>query len=257
MNFKKTALISAAAILALSAAACGKVEKDSSDIALDIHTATNNVESTTTSDDESTTTTAAVTTSAVSTKPGVTTTKKGYSANTNGSAPTVTTPADKKPAQDNPTPPPDEPDTQAPPEPTSPPTEPPTEPPVEEVKFDFGSLQADAAPFIADIPVQFTRGGGDGCVTGNYDVISYKSSDIVIDCYVDGGVEYIFSVMINSDICSTSQGIKVGSSRAEVEAAYGIGDGGSNSVCYTEGSKEMWIDYSGDTVSGIQFYIAV
>lgn len=258
MNSKKAALFSAAAIFALSAAACGKVEKESSDVALDIHTATSAVD-TTSEGDEAAVTTAVSTTSAVSTKSGETTTKKGYSAKPSGSTHTTAAPQEPVPAQTDPVDPdpqtPDAPDPTEPP--TEPPTDPPTEPPAQDVKFSFDSLQSDAAPFIAEIPVQFTRGGGGGCVTGNYDVVSYKSSDISIDCYVDGGVERIFSVTINSNICSTDQGITVGSSRAEVEAAYGTGDGGDQSVCYTDGSKEMWIDYSGDSVLSIQFYIAV
>ena len=128
MNSKKAALFSAAAIFALSAAACGKVEKESSDVALDIHTATSAVD-TTSEGDEAAVTTAVSTTSAVSTKSGETTTKKGYSAKPSGSTHTTAAPQEPVPAQTDPV----DPDPQTPdaPDPTEPPTEPPTDPPTE------------------------------------------------------------------------------------------------------------------------------
>lgn len=258
---KKTMFIAAAAFLALSAAACGKVDKESSDVALDINTATSEIASSSEDSSDKAVTTS-VTTSAVSTKEGETTTKKGYSAKPNNSTHTTASPDAPDPTQAEPEP--DNPDPQTPPEPTpeptdpptAPPTDPPTEPPVD-VEFNFDSLQSDAAPFISQLPVQFTKGSGAGCVTGNYDVVSYRSPEITIDCYVDGGVEYIFSITINEDVCSAAGGITIGSSRADVVAAYGAGTGDPNSVCYQDGSKELWIDYTGDTVSGIQYYIAV
>jgi len=259
MNSKKASFIAAAALLALAAASCGKVDKESSDVALDINTATSEV-TVTSEDDSDAVTTAAVTTSAVTTKEGETTTKKGYSAKPSGDTHTTAAPHAADPTQAAPEP--ADPEPQSPPEPeppapTDPPTEPPTEPPAEDVKFNFDSLQSDAAPFISGLPVNFTKGTGAGCVTGNYDVVSYRCPEITIDCYVDGGIEYIFSVTINSNVCSTAEGITVGSSRAEVEAAYGVGEGGPESVLYKNGSKELWIDYSGDSVASIQFYIAV
>lgn len=270
MNFKKAAFISAAALLLLSAAACGKVEKESSDVALDINTATNAVETTSEGDTAETTTAVAGTTSAVTTKEGETTTKKGYSAKPGESTHTTAaphntdTPGDPQEPQNPQDPEPSEPDPQTPqdpdpvvPDPVTPAVEPPTDPPAQNVKFSFDSLQSDAAPYIAGLPVQFTRGGGNGCLSGNYDVVSYRCPEITIDCYVDGGVERIFSVIINDSVCSTPEGITIGSSRAEVEAAYGTGDGDPDSVRYSNGNKELFIDYSGDSVIGIQFYIDV
>lgn len=258
MNSKKTMFIAAAAFLVISAAACGKVDKESSDVALDINTATSTVTETS-EDGSNAVTTTAVTTSAVTTKDGETTTKKGHSAKPNGSTHTTAAPNAADPTQAAPEP--DNQEPQTPPEPESEPTEPPTEPPTsapaQDVKFSFTSLQDNAANYIAGIPVQFTRGGGDACTNGGYDVVSYRSPEIVIDCYVDGGVEYIFSVTINENVCSTAEGITIGSSRADVVAAYGAGTGEPDSVLYNDGSKELWIDYSGDTVSCIQYYIAV
>lgn len=257
MNSKKAAIISAAAIMLLSASACGKVEKESSDVALDINTATSAVETTSEGDTE-TTTTAVTTTTAITTKKGETTTKKGYSADSDGTIPTEAAPHATEAPTDAPTEAPTDAPTEPPTEaPTDAPTEPPTSAPADEVKFSFTSLQDNAANYIAGIPVQFTRGGGDACTNGGYDVVSYRSPEIVIDCYVDGGVERIFSVTINQSVCKTDKGITIGSTRAEVEAAYGTGDGGTSSVLYNDGGKELWIDYSGDSVSGIQFYIAV
>lgn len=261
MNSKKTMFIAAAAFLALSAAACGKVDKESSDVALDINTATSDV--TASSDDSSdAAVTTSVTTSAASTKEGETTTKKGYSAKPDNSTHTTAAPNAAEPPKADPEPDNQEPQTppEPTPEPTDPPTDSPTDPPTEppvNVEFSFDSLQSDAAPFISQLPVQFTKGSGAGCVTGNYDVVSYRSPEITIDCYVDGGIEYIFSVTINENVCSTAEGIAIGSSRADVVAAYGAGLGEPDSVLYNDGSKELWIDYSGDTVSGIQYYIAV
>lgn len=263
MNSKKAAFISAAALLLLSAAACGKTDKESSDIALDINTATNTVETTSESED-ATATTAVTTTSVVTTKAGETTTKKGYSAKSDGSTHTTAAPQDADPSQNTQDPEPDDPDPQTPtdpepvePDPATTAVEPPTDPPAQNVKFNFDSLQSDAAPYIAALPVQFTRGGGNGCLSGNYDVVSYRCPEITIDCYVDGGVERIYSVLINENVCSTPEGITIGSSRAEVEAAYGTGEGDPSSVRYSNGDKELFIDYSGDSVICIQFYMDV
>ncbi len=263
MNSKKAAFISAAILLTVSAAACGKVEKESSDVALDINTSTSEVETTVASEDDSKSVTTSVTTTSGS-KGSATTTKKGYNAKSDGEIPTTAAPHNADPDPNAPDPPSDDPGTPAPqePEPTAPPaddppTEPPTDPPVQNVEFNYDSLQSDVSAYISALPLQFTKGGGAACTAGGYDVVTYKCSDIEIECYVDGGTERIFHILINSAGFPTAEGIAVGSTRADVEAAYGAGEDLGGFVSYISGSKELSIYYSGDSVTCIEYYIAV
>ena len=78
-----------------------------------------------------------------------------------------------------------------------------------------------------------------------------------VQCYIDGGVEYFFDYDILGGNYSTSKGIKVGSSRADVEAAYGAGEESGNMLIYNDGAKQLIFTLNGDTVSEIDFYVPV
>ena len=74
---------------------------------------------------------------------------------------------------------------------------------------------------------------------------------------MNGDTPYIYEIDITNGDYSTSNGITVGNSRADAESAYGTGEEIGNYVIYYDGDKELDIEYDGDTVKSIIFYMAV
>lgn len=131
------------------------------------------------------------------------------------------------------------------------------EPEKKNVQFSTDLLLANAADTIAVLGAPASSSVSAACTSNGSDVKDYYYPDLKIECYIDGGADYIFSIEITGGDYTTSKGIKVGSSRADVEAAYGTGEEASGMIIYSDGSKEMDITYSGDTVSRIDFYTPV
>lgn len=133
------------------------------------------------------------------------------------------------------------------------------EPQKEEVKFNIDFLLSDAKDIISNLGTPVYEGGGAACLTNGHDDKIYQYDGLEIQCYVDGDKEYIFQINITGGDYQTDKGIKVGSSRADVESAYGTGTESGNMIIYSSGNNEMDIQYndSGDTVISIFFYTPV
>lgn len=271
----KALLVATALFLAMSAVSCGKDDSTESDVSISLseqQTATKNTSAETTADKPETTATtdSAETTTATTDESGTTTgtdtttetsaevTTDTTSAETAGTAvpqAEATTPTEANEQQpENPAP------TEAPPADTQPPeTEPPTEAPTqsEPVKFKMEDLLSDASGIIANLGTPSYSGGGAACLTNGHDDKIYQYDGLEIQCYIDGDVEYIFQINITGGDYQTDKGIKVGSTRAEVESAYGTGTESGNMIVYSSGNNEMDIQYNGDTVASIFFYTPV
>ncbi len=143
---------------------------------------------------------------------------------------------------------------------TDPPeTEPPaTEPPVvQQVQFSLDNLDNSAVDFVASLGDALDVQDATGCLSNGADQRIYVYDGMKLSCYMNGDTPYIYEISITNGNYSTSNGITVGSSRADVESAYGTGEESGSYVIYYDGDKELDIEYDGDTVKSIVFYMAV
>lgn len=133
-----------------------------------------------------------------------------------------------------------------------------TQPVAQEVKFSTDDLLKNAADIIAALGGSPVTSTAPACTSNGCDVKTYDyAGELKIQCYIDGGVEYFFDYDILGGNYATSKGIKVGSSRADVEAAYGTGEESGNMLIYNDGAKQLIFTLNGDTVSEIDFYVPV
>ncbi|MDE5583922.1 MAG: hypothetical protein K2J08_09480 [Ruminococcus sp.] len=140
-------------------------------------------------------------------------------------------------------------------------TEPVTEPQQNSLQFSLDNLLSNASGIISSLGTPDYEGVSPACTSNGKDVKTYQYKGLEIQCYVDGGSEYIFSIEITENIHSTDKGITVGSSRAEVETAYGTGTESGGYTVYESTAdnvtREIDIKYSGDTVVSVIFYTPV
>lgn len=141
---------------------------------------------------------------------------------------------------------------------TEPPaTEPPaTEPPVQ-VQFSMDNLSGSAADIINALGEPLDVQNAAGCLSNGADQRIYTYDGLQISCYIQDDVPYIYQIMITNSNYSTTAGITVGSSRTDVETAYGTGEESGGYVIYAGDGKELDVQYNGDTVSSVIFYMPV
>lgn len=247
MNSKFTTIIAVAALCAaVSAVSCGKDKNSSSsDVVLDIKTTTVSAESTT----DVTTTSAVTTTKAKVTTTTAKTTAAIVEEETTPVA--VETPEEPEPAEEEPEYIEEEPEEAY--------EEPQEEQPVAETPsnnnttFTFSNIDQPISSITSilgagaqsTVPSCIPKGDGSDSNT----VYSYSGLDVLT--YTMGGAEYVGEIDITGGSFATDKGIKVGSSRAEVTAAYpGAGSSGSD-LFADSGNQEIYFYMSGDTVSKI------
>ncbi|MCM1315729.1 MAG: hypothetical protein NC205_01905 [Prevotella sp.] len=294
---KKALMAATAAILALSAVSCGKDDGESSvSIAYGESTKTtvteeaeekttktvsdtkttaatteiSGTETTTTTTDTGEEISSETTTSAESSE--IATTATTVPAETTSPAETTTQAITETPTEEN-TPAPDDnndnnnnnndnnndtpPAITLAPETPEPATEIRTENNTFDFKFTIDNLLNDASGLLAMLGTPDYSGEAPGCTSNGNDVKIYQYDGLEIQCYIDGSTEYIFSIEITNDKYITDHNIKTGSTRAEVESAYGTGETSGNMTVYYTGNNEMDIEYNGDTVTSIFFYAPV
>lgn len=269
----KALLIATATLLALSAVSCGKDDTESSvSISLsDQVTSTKeaSTETETVTESATVTTTETTTNTTSGTATTAVTSTSDVAENTEVTI-TAIVPAESSQAEETTQPEQSEqpennetsPETPSPenpsPEVTEPATEAPTEAPqVEQVKFKMEDLLSDASGIIPKLGTPDYVGQSPSCLSNGLDDKTYQYSGLEIHCYVDGSTEYIYMITINGGDYETDKGIKIGSSRADVESAYGTGSNSGNMTIYTSGNNEMDIQYSNDSVTSIFFYTPV
>lgn len=261
MNFKITALLAAAALCAVTAVSCGKDETSSSDVVLDVNNSTTSSSETATTaeKDEAATTTAVTTkdpkktttTTSSSKKPATTTTaaadnnndEPDENDNQGGDDQSHDDPQQDEPQNDQPDPEPQQP---------------------QEGSFSNGDLNFNGTALLGNADGLISSLGNPndvieapGCLSNGADQKIYYYSGIEVSCYVMNGSETVYDITIIGAGYSTPKGISVGSSRSDVEAVYGKGDGGSDTVIYGSADFGLYIFYNGDTVSTIDYYASV
>ena len=261
MNSKITALLAAAALCAVTAVSCGKDETSSSDVVLDINNSTTSSSETTTTaeKDEAATTTAVTTkdakktttTTSSSKKPATTTTvaadnnndEPDENDNQGGDDQSHDDPQQDEPQNDQPDPEPQQP---------------------QEGSFSNSDLNFNGTALLGNADGLISSLGNPndvieapGSLSNGADQKIYYYSGIEVSCYVMNGSETVYDITIIGAGYSTPKGISVGSSRSDVEAVYGKGDGGSDTVIYGSADFGLYIFYNGDTVSTIDYYASV
>lgn len=156
--------------------------------------------------------------------------------------------------------------------PTDPPVEeaPATEAPTEEpaapaavgsfdnsdLSFNGGSLLGDASGLVGAMGAPSSVDEAAGCLSNGADQKIYHFGGVDVSCYVQDGAEYIYDITITGGY-TTSKGIGIGSSKADVIAAYGEGADSGQYILYGSGDYGLYIYFSGDSVSMIDYYAAV
>ena len=88
------------------------------------------------------------------------------------------------------------------------------------------------------------------------DMYVYDYSGMTIQCYSSGGVKYVGAIHITGSNYATPEGVGIGSSKSDVEAAYGSGlVQGSGNILY-RGAYNLEFIMNGDTVSEIDYDLA-
>lgn len=239
MKNKLAALFAIAAVFAASAASCGNDDPEDSTVPELPSLTTSAEEETeeTTAEDESEKTTEASTEKKTKAEK---TTEADSEKKTEAEEENKNAPDDSDP----------EPEPQPDPEPNP-------EPAPQDVKFGFESLHSDASEIIAALGEPLDVQTAPACFSNGADSKIYLYDGLTIECYVLNGLEKICCVTITNASYSVSSGITIGSSQADVEAAYGAGESAGAYTIYYNGSNELDIKYSNGSVAEIMFYTEV
>lgn len=114
-------------------------------------------------------------------------------------------------------------------------------------------MHASAAPVLEALgqPKSYTEEAS--CAFEGLDK-TYFYGSFYLTTYPLGEEDHIFSLWLVDDSLPTPEGIYIGSTQAEVEAAYGTeGFNGTNAYVMTKGSSKLTIILDGTTVSSIQY----
>lgn len=116
-------------------------------------------------------------------------------------------------------------------------------------------LYAEAAPVIAALgePTKYSESAS--CAFDGLDK-NYYYGNLYIDTYPEGGKDYIYGWWFADDTLTTAEGIYIGASQADVEAAYGADTfNGTNAYVITKGEGTLTVIMKDGVVSSIQYAI--
>ncbi|MBE6950522.1 MAG: hypothetical protein E7451_04205 [Ruminococcaceae bacterium] len=114
-------------------------------------------------------------------------------------------------------------------------------------------MNAEAAPVLEALgePVSFTEEAS--CAFEGLDK-TYNYGGFFLQTYPLGDADYIYSVWLMDDSSTTPEGIYIGATQAEVEAAYGADAfNGSNAYILTGTTSTLTIILADGVVSSIQY----
>ena len=82
----------------------------------------------------------------------------------------------------------------------------------------------------------------------------YTYGSVVITTYPDNEVDYVYTIDLKDDTVETDEGLFIGASKEDVEAAYGTpGDKTDIAYIYTKGDTKLTIIFEDDCVAGITY----
>ena len=114
-------------------------------------------------------------------------------------------------------------------------------------------MHAEAAPILEALgePVSYTESAS--CAFTGLDK-TYYFGGFYLETYPIDDVDYVNSVWLVDDSSTTPEGIYIGASKAEVEAAYGAENfNGTNAYRMTGTTSILTIILDGDLVTSIQY----
>ena len=115
------------------------------------------------------------------------------------------------------------------------------------------AMNVKAEPIITALgePLSYTEEAS--CAFSGLDK-TYNYGSFVIQTYPDGDVDYVYCLWLADDSVATPEGIYIGSSKADVEKAYGAnGFNGSNAYVMTKGACTLTVILEGDVVTNITY----
>ena len=115
------------------------------------------------------------------------------------------------------------------------------------------AMHAEAAPIIAALgePKSYTEEAS--CAFTGLDK-TYFYGSFYIQTYPVGDKDYVFGVWFADDSVTTDEGVYVGMTQADVEAAYGAdGFNGTNAYVMEKGKSTLTVILTDDAVSSIQY----
>lgn len=115
------------------------------------------------------------------------------------------------------------------------------------------AVDADAAPIISALGEPTKYFESDSCAFQGKDKV-WTYGGVVISSYPDGDKDYILSIDLKDDSVSTPEGIYIGSSEADVKAAYGTPTSTTDTALeYVKGSVTLTFIISAEKVTGITY----
>ena len=142
-------------------------------------------------------------------------------------------------------------------EPNAPAVQGPTQPDASSWKYNVQGvdimMHAEAAPILEALgePVSYTEEAS--CAFTGLDK-TYYYGGFYLQTYPIGEQDYIFAAWLVDDSSTTPEGIYIGATQAEVEAAYGAeGFNGSNAYVMTGTTSTLTIILEDGKVSSIQY----
>lgn len=117
------------------------------------------------------------------------------------------------------------------------------------------SLHAPAADIIAALGEPKSYSQSTSCAFEGLDK-TYEYDSIFLQTYPIGDKDYVYSWWFKDDLASNDEGICIGTSLADVKAAYGESAyNGTNAFQITKGSGMLTIILENDMVTSIQYVI--
>ena len=118
-------------------------------------------------------------------------------------------------------------------------------------------LSEPAAPIIEKLgePMKYTESAS--CAFEGLDK-SYYYGSFYLETYPQGEEDFVYGWWFADDTVTTTEGIYIGSSKADVDAAYGAENfNGSNSYDIKDGNGKLTIILENDVVTSIQYNLVV
>lgn len=114
-------------------------------------------------------------------------------------------------------------------------------------------LGTDAAPVIDALGEPRSSTEEPSCAFDGMDK-TYFYGSFYLSTYPLDGKDYVYGIWLVDDSVTTEEGIRIGSTQADVEAVYGAGCfGGGNAYTQTRGNSKLTIIVTGGVVSSIQY----
>ena len=119
------------------------------------------------------------------------------------------------------------------------------------------ALHANAAPIVEALGEAMSYTESASCAFEGLDKTYYYGS-FYMDTYPVGEEDFVFGVWFADDSVATEEGIYIGASKADVEAAYGAESfNGSNAYIVTKGDCSLTVILEEDVVTSVQYAVNV